>query len=121
MPKAADTSSSESSKRLLPGQLIWLWLTGVVIALDQITKHMVVARFDLYERLEVMPFFNLTLAYNPGAAFSFLADAGGWQRWFFTAIALGASVLILGLADPPHCCRETAGRSAGAYSGRGPG
>lgn len=95
MPKALDSSSSESSKRLLPGQLCWLWLTGVVIALDQITKHMVVARFDLYERLEVMPFFNLTLAYNPGAAFSFLADAGGWQRWFFTAIALGASVLIL--------------------------
>ena len=60
MPKTPDISSSESSKRLLPGQLIWLWLTGVVIALDQITKHMVVARFDLYERLEVMPFFNLT-------------------------------------------------------------
>lgn len=87
--------TSDVKKGLLPGQLIWLWLTGVVIALDQITKHMVVARFDLYERLEVMPFFNLTLAYNPGAAFSFLADAGGWQRWFFTAIALGASVVIL--------------------------
>ena len=51
---------SDVKKGLLPGQLIWLWLTGVVIALDQITKHMVVARFDLYERLEVMPFFNLT-------------------------------------------------------------
>ena len=94
MPKALDSSSSESSKRLLPGQLCWLWLTGVVIALDQITKHMVVARFDLYERLEVMPFFNLTLAYNPGAAFSFLADAGGWQRWFFTAIAAHSFSII---------------------------
>ncbi len=95
MPKALDSSSSESSQRLFPGQLGWFGSSGVVVGLDKITKHMVVARFDLYERLELMPFFNLTLAYNPGAAFSFLADAGGWQRWFFTAIALGASVLIL--------------------------
>ena len=95
MPKALDTTSSDVRKSWLPGQLVWLWLTAVVIVLDQVTKHMVVARFDLYERLEVTSFFNLTLAYNTGAAFSFLADAGGWQRWFFTAIALGASVLIL--------------------------
>ena len=58
-------------------QLVWLWLTGLVIVLDQVSKHWVVARFDLYERLEVLPFFNLTLAYNSGAAFSFLAGAGG--------------------------------------------
>ncbi|MCG8392421.1 MAG: signal peptidase II [Pseudomonadales bacterium] len=86
---------SDVNNRGLPGQLIWLWLTTVVIVLDQITKHMVVARFSLYERLEVFPHFNLTLAYNTGAAFSFLADAGGWQRWFFTAIAVGASIMIL--------------------------
>lgn len=79
----------------IPGQLVWLWLTAVVIVLDQITKHMAVERFSLYERLEVFPHFNLTLAYNSGAAFSFLADAGGWQRWFFTAVAVVASILIL--------------------------
>ena len=79
----------------IPGQLVWLWLTAVVIVLDQITKHMIVDRFSLYERLEIFPHFNLTLAYNTGAAFSFLADAGGWQRWFFTAIAVAASVMIL--------------------------
>ena len=79
----------------IPGQLVWLWLSAVVIVLDQITKHMIVDRFSLYERLDVFPHFNLTLAYNSGAAFSFLADAGGWQRWFFTAIAVGASVMIL--------------------------
>ncbi|MZR61354.1 signal peptidase II [Alcanivorax sp. DP30] len=79
----------------IPGQLMWLWLSVVVIVLDQITKHMAVDRFSLYERLEVFPHFNLTLAYNSGAAFSFLADAGGWQRWFFTAIAVAASVMIL--------------------------
>ena len=70
----------------IPGQLVWLWLSAVVIVLDQITKHMIVDRFSLYERLDVFPHFNLTLAYNSGAAFSFLADAGGWQRWLFTAI-----------------------------------
>jgi signal peptidase II len=84
-----------SAKKWLPGQLSWLWLTTLIIVLDQWTKHEVVAVFTLYERLEVFPHFNLTLAYNSGAAFSFLADAGGWQRWFFTAIAVGASVMIL--------------------------
>ncbi|EKF74486.1 signal peptidase II [Alcanivorax hongdengensis A-11-3] len=77
------------------GQLRWLWLTVVVIVIDQLTKAAIVERFALYERLEVLPFFNLTLAYNSGAAFSFLADAGGWQRWFFTAIAVLASLMIL--------------------------
>ncbi|MDX1803885.1 MAG: signal peptidase II [Alcanivorax sp.] len=77
------------------GQLYWLWLTVVVIVVDQFTKAAIVERFGLYERLDVLPFFNLTLAYNSGAAFSFLADAGGWQRWFFTAIAVLASLMIL--------------------------
>ncbi len=66
-----------------------------MIALDQLTKHWIVARFELYERLEILPVFNLTLAYNTGAAFSFLAGAGGWQRWFFAGVALIAAVLIL--------------------------
>lgn len=81
--------------RVLSGQLRWLWLTLLVILLDQLTKQLIVGHFELYERLEVLPIFNLTLAYNSGAAFSFLADAGGWQRWFFTAVALAAAVLIL--------------------------
>ncbi len=93
-PTNEQGSESMKSARI-PGQLVWLWLTTVVIVLDQITKNMVVGRFSLYERLEVFPHFNLTLAYNTGAAFSFLADAGGWQRWFFTAIAVAASVMIL--------------------------
>lgn len=82
-------------RRGLPGQLHWLWLTLVVVVLDQISKHWVVASFELYERLAVLPFFNLVLAYNSGAAFSFLADAGGWQRWFFTLVAIVASVVIV--------------------------
>lgn len=89
MPEAIKTQA------LRKGQLGWLWLTVLVIALDQISKHLIVGRFQLYERLEVSGFFNLTLAYNTGAAFSFLAQAGGWQRWFFALIAVVAAVLIL--------------------------
>src|SRR5690606_6722651 len=98
MPEA-DRSTSDAwtqvKKHRLPGQLGWLWLTIVVLVVDQLAKHAMVAHFQLYERLQVLPVFNLTLAYNSGAAFSFLADAGGWQRWFFTLVALAAAVLIL--------------------------
>ena len=61
--------------------LKWLSLSLLVIVLDLWTKHLVESSFRYGEFREVLPFFNLTLAYNPGAAFSFLADAGGWQRW----------------------------------------
>ena len=66
----------------------WLWLSAIVVALDQFTKQWVEEAFVLYESLPVTSFFNLTLVYNTGAAFSFLADAGGWQRWFFLILAL---------------------------------
>jgi len=77
------------------GSLKWLWITVVVVALDQITKLAVVGAFTLHEQMPLVPYFSLTLAHNPGAAFSFLSDASGWQRWFFTAIALGVSVAIV--------------------------
>ena len=75
----------------------WLAISAVVIALDQITKQWVVHAFAYREVLPVMPSFNLTLAYNSGAAFSFLAGAGGWQRGFFAAIAAIASLVIIHL------------------------
>lgn len=75
--------------------LVWLWLTVVFIIVDQVTKQYIVANFDLYERTAVLPFFNLTYAQNPGAAFSFLADQPGWQRWFFSIIATIASIVFL--------------------------
>jgi len=75
--------------------LRWLWLALVMLILDQVTKHIVVAKMDLYQSIQILPFFNLTHVHNYGAAFSFLGDAGGWQRWFFTAIAIGVSALIL--------------------------
>lgn len=75
--------------------LRWLPLALLVIVLDQLTKLWVLGRFALYERLELLPVLDLTLVYNPGAAFSFLAGASGWQRWFFVALALGVSAAIL--------------------------
>lgn len=76
--------------------LKWLSLSLLVIVLDLWTKYLVESSFRYGEFREVLPFFNLTLAYNPGAAFSFLADAGGWQRWFFVGVGVFATVLILG-------------------------
>lgn len=75
--------------------LRFLWISFIVLVLDQWTKHAVVAALDLYQSVQVAPFFNLTYVHNYGAAFSFLSSAGGWQRWFFTAIAIVVSLMIL--------------------------
>jgi len=75
--------------------LRWLWLTLVCLVLDQVTKHWVAGSMELYQSITVFPFFNITYVHNLGAAFSFLADQGGWQRWFFTVIAAVASVIFV--------------------------
>src|SRR5690606_21510179 len=75
----------------------WLGLALVILALDQISKRFFDAALTYAERWPILPFFDFTLLYNRGAAFSFLADGEGWQRWFFTGIALVASVLIIRL------------------------
>lgn len=72
----------------------WMLLAAVIVALDQWSKLAIVARFELYDGVTVTSFFNLVRAHNPGAAFSFLAGADGWQRWFFTGLAAAASVFI---------------------------
>lgn len=63
------------------------WVPLLVIALDQLTKQAILVTMSLYERINVLPFFDIVHARNYGAAFSFLSDAGGWQRWFFTILA----------------------------------
>ena len=73
----------------------WLWLAGVFILLDQISKWVVLGTLQPGETRYVAPFWNWVLTFNPGAAFSFLSDAGGWQRWFFTLLALGVSGWIV--------------------------
>ncbi len=86
--------------------LRWLWLTLLCLVLDQITKQWVAGSFDLYESVNILPIFSLTYVHNLGAAFSFLADQGGWQRWFFTAIAAIASIVfIVWLAKTPKSQR----------------
>lgn len=79
-----------------PGIMLkWLWLSLLVIVLDQLSKYVVSDFLRLYETVAVLPIFSITLLHNPGAAFSFLASAGGWQRWLFTFIALVVSVAII--------------------------
>ncbi|MEK6594451.1 MAG: signal peptidase II [Pseudomonadota bacterium] len=73
----------------------WLALSAVIMVIDQITKYIVLQNFTLHKVVEVTAFFNLVLVYNPGAAFSFLSDAAGWQRWFFIVIAFVAAVWIV--------------------------
>lgn len=74
--------------------LRWLWLSVLVVALDQTSKWMADHWLTLYAARPITGFFNLRLAYNEGAAFSFLHNAGGWQRWLFTALAISVSVFI---------------------------
>ncbi|MBO9355263.1 lipoprotein signal peptidase [Bordetella petrii] len=75
----------------------WLALAALVIVLDQLTKLYFNASFEYGQRVNVLPIFDFTLVYNRGAAFSFLASEAGWQRWFFTALGLVASVVIVWL------------------------
>ena len=77
------------------GQLRWLWLSGVLIALDQWTKSLIERTLELHETWMILPVFNLVRAHNRGAAFSFLDGAGGWQRWMFTALAVVVSAALL--------------------------
>lgn len=76
--------------------LPWLWLSGIVFVLDQLSKLHFDNSLQMYQQVVVVPgYFSWTLAYNTGAAFSFLADHGGWQRWLFATIALGVSAVLV--------------------------
>ena len=77
----------------------WLWLAiaALVLVLDQLTKWLVVAQYPWGHSEAWSSFFNLVRVHNEGAAFSFLSNAGGWQRWFFTALGIGAALFMLWL------------------------
>ncbi|MDH0425873.1 MULTISPECIES: signal peptidase II [Pseudomonadaceae] len=78
------------------GHLPWLLLSLLILVADRVTKDIFEGTLSMYQRIEVIPgYFDWTLAYNTGAAFSFLADASGWQRWFFAAIAIVVSVVLV--------------------------
>jgi signal peptidase II len=75
-------------------RFFWLLVATGVVVLDQITKYFANTMLDYASPVEIFPVLNITLHYNPGAAFSFLSDAGGWQRWLFSVIALAVSAYI---------------------------
>ena len=85
--------------------LRWLALSAAVVALDLATKAWVSAAFQYGEVRPVLPFFNLVLVHNTGAAFSFLAGASGWQRWFFTVVTIVISVFIVAMLRKHHTDR----------------
>lgn len=74
--------------------LKWLWLSLLAVILDQGSKFIIDSSMRLYQSIPVMPYFNLTYVHNTGAAFSFLSEAGGWQRWFFAGLAILISAVI---------------------------
>lgn len=80
--------------RLAQFRCLWFGISALVVVLDQLTKWMVVATIPYGESVSIFPFFNLTLIYNTGAAFSFLSEAQGWQRWMFVGIALVTSLVL---------------------------
>jgi signal peptidase II len=76
------------------GSLVFLWLSAAVVALDQLSKFAIERGLALYQSIAVLPVLEITRLHNAGAAFSFLADAAGWQRWLFTALALVVSAVL---------------------------
>ena len=73
----------------------WLWLSALVVLLDQATKVLVTSSLELYERIVLLPILELTRLHNEGAAFSLLAGASGWQRWFFILLGTGVSLVLM--------------------------
>ncbi|HEX7639521.1 MAG TPA: signal peptidase II [Burkholderiaceae bacterium] len=90
-------SPSRSGARGGPSLWLWLAISLVVVLLDQFAKALIVADFRLYESRPVTSFFSVVRWQNTGAAWSFLHDAGGWQRWFFVGLAVAASLFMLWL------------------------
>lgn len=92
MMKPSTSMESNSSQ---PSLSKWAWLALLIVILDQVSKVIAEASMMYGQRIKLLPIFDFTLLYNPGAAFSFLANQPGWQRWFFTFIALLAIAFII--------------------------
>jgi signal peptidase II len=98
MPKPADASHAQRGGVPLTRRFFgWLELAALVIGLDQLSKWLVLSNLNFGDTIAVTSFFQLVLVYNPGAAFSFLADHSGWQRWFFIVLAIGVCGWLLTL------------------------
>ncbi len=90
------------SKTTFQGMLPWLILAIIIILADQFTKTLIIGYYRLGDSTPVTSFFNIVRAHNTGAAFSFLAGAGGWQRWFFTGVGAVATIFILWMLRSHH-------------------
>jgi len=73
----------------------WLWLVPPIVMADQLSKWLISEYLDLYSRIDFLSILAVTRLHNTGAAFSFLANAGGWQRWFFVLLGVGVTAMIL--------------------------
>ena len=85
------------SARAASGWLLWIGIAVLIVVLDQLTKVLILGSFQYGDSLPITSFFNLVRVHNAGAAFSFLANAGGWQRWFFTGLGLVATLVMVWL------------------------
>lgn len=94
---AARRSAGSSS-----GMWLWLGLALILLIADQFTKVLILGYYRLGDSTPVTSFFNIVRVHNPGAAFSFLASAGGWQRWFFTTIGVAAAIFIIWMLRSHH-------------------
>lgn len=81
--------------RASPDSWVWLGTALIIFLLDQVSKIWITGAFRLGDSVPITSFFNLVRVHNAGAAFSFLADAGGWQRWFFTGLGLAAALWMI--------------------------
>jgi hypothetical protein len=117
---ASATSTAKARRAAVPKAGHWYGLAALVVVLDQLSKWIVLENIRFGETIYVAPFWNWVLTWNPGAAFSFLADQPGWQRWFFTVLALAVSGWIaFELRKHPGAEAALAGPDAG--HGRGAG
>jgi signal peptidase II len=91
----SDSHPAHARPAFPPWPWAWLGVTVLVLLLDAYSKAIVSEALELYRPLEVFPWLNITLAHNYGAAFSFLSNAGGWQRWFFVVLASAVSLVLL--------------------------
>lgn len=92
---SSDVMPAKPGAPQVHGATVWLWLSLVIIVLDQVTKAMINHSLDLYERVNIFPLLELTHQHNTGAAFSMLNNASGWQRWFFIALGVVVSVVLI--------------------------
>ena len=102
MPSAPSSKPAVPTPTYTPGLRVWLGLAATILVFDQLSKMLILGEYHLGESTTITSFFNIVRVHNSGAAFSFLAQAGGWQRWFFTVIGLGTAVFIVWMLRQHH-------------------